>query len=109
MQVSAYDSTLDTEKRIAALHSCLGDIHRVGELAENVTKYTPAQHTEKDQLYFSPKDKDDIKGMYELLEKMSEKAGELLLSGAMDDINAIDELENEVDSRRKRPHQGARR
>ena len=100
VQVSAYDSTLDTEKRIAALHSCLGDIHRVGELAQNVTKYT--RRTEKDQLYFSPKVKDDIKGMYELLEKMSEKAGELLLSGAMDDINAIDELENEVDSRRKR-------
>lgn len=100
VQVSAYDSTLDTEKRIAALHSCLGDIHRVGELAENVTKYT--RRTEKDQLYFSPKVKDDIKGMYELLERMSEKAGELLLSGAMDDINAIDELENEVDSRRKR-------
>ena len=100
VQVSAYDATLETEKRIAALHSCLGDIHRVGELAENVTKYT--RRTEKDNLYFSPKVKDDVREMYELLEKMSEKAGELLLSGAMDDINAIDELENEVDSRRKR-------
>ena len=100
VQVSAYDSTLDTEKRIAALHSCLGDIHRVGELAENVTKYT--RRTEKDQLYFSPKVKDDIREMYELLERMSNKAGELMVSGADDELNAIDELENEVDAKRKR-------
>lgn len=100
VQVSAYDSTLDTEKRIAALHSCLGDIHRVGELARNVTKYT--RRTEKDQLYFSPKVKDDIREMYELLERMSNKAGELMVSGADDELNAIDELENEVDAKRKR-------
>ena len=100
VQVSAYDSTLDTEKRIAALHSCLGDIHRVGELAQNVTKYT--RRTEKDQLYFSPKVKDDIREMYELLERMSNKAGELMVSGADDELNAIDELENEVDAKRKR-------
>ena len=100
VQVSAYDATLETEKRIAALHSCLGDIHRVGELAENVTKYT--RRTEKDNLYFSPKVKDDVREMYELLEKMSEKAGELMTSGATDDLNAIDELENEVDAKRKR-------
>lgn len=100
VQVSAYDSTLDTEKRIAALHSCLGDIHRVGELAQNVTKYT--RRTEKDQLYFSPKVKDDIREMYELLERMSHKAGELMVSGADDELNAIDELENEVDAKRKR-------
>ena len=90
VQVSAYDSTLDTERRIAALHSCLGDIHRVGELAQNVTKYT--RRTEKDQLYFSPKVKDDIREMYELLERMSNKAGELMVSGADDELNAIDEL-----------------
>ena len=100
VQVSAYDSTLDTERRIAALHSCLGDIHRVGELAQNVTKYT--RRTEKDQLYFSPKVKDDIREMYELLERMSHKAGELMVSGADDELNAIDELENEVDAKRKR-------
>lgn len=100
VQVSAYDSTLDTERRIAALHSCLGDIHRVGELAQNVTKYT--RRTEKDQLYFSPKVKDDIREMYELLERMSDKAGELMVSGADDELNAIDELENEVDAKRKR-------
>lgn len=100
VQVSAYDSTLDTERRIAALHSCLGDIHRVGELAQNVTKYT--RRTEKDQLYFSPKVKDDIREMYELLERMSNKAGELMVSGADDELNAIDELENEVDAKRKR-------
>ena len=100
VQVSSYDSTLDTERRIAALHSCLGDIHRVGELAQNVTKYT--RRTQKDSLYFSPKVKDDVRDMYELLERMSKKAGEILTSGATEDIASIDELENEIDARRKR-------
>lgn len=100
VQVSAYDSTLDTEKRIAALHSCLGDIHRVGELAQNVTKYT--RRTEKDSLYFSPKVKDDINDMYALLEKMSAKAGEILTSGSTDGLAEIDAIENEIDARRKR-------
>ena len=100
VQVSSYDSTLDTERRIAALHSCLGDIHRVGELAQNVTKYT--RRTQKDSLYFSPKVKDDVRDMYELLEMMSKKAGEILTSGATEDIASIDELENEIDARRKR-------
>ena len=92
VQISAYDSTLDTEKRVAALHSCLGDIHRVGELAQNVTKYT--RRTEKDSLYFSPKVKDDVKDMFGLLEEMSEKAGKALTE--------VDDIENEIDSRRKR-------
>ena len=100
VQVSSYDSTLDTERRIAALHSCLGDIHRVGELAQNITKYT--RRTQKDSLYFSPKVKDDVRDMYELLERMSKKAGEILTSGATEDIASIDELENEIDARRKR-------
>ena len=100
VQVSAYDSTLDTEKRIAALHSCLGDIHRVVELAQNVTKYT--RRTGKDSLYFSPKVKDDINDMYALLEKMSAKAGEILTSGSTDGLAEIDAIENEIDARRKR-------
>ena len=100
MQISAYDSTLDTEKRVAALHSCLGDIHRVGELAQNVTKYT--RRTEKDSLYFSPKVKDDVKDMFGLLEEMSEKAGKALTTGAGDLLAEVDDIENEIDSRRKR-------
>lgn len=100
VQISAYDSTLDTEKRVAALHSCLGDIHRVGELAQNVTKYT--RRTEKDSLYFSPKVKDDVKDMFGLLEEMSEKAGKALTTGAGDLLTEVDDIENEIDSRRKR-------
>ncbi len=100
VQISAYDSTLDTEKRVAALHSCLGDIHRVGELAQNVTKYT--RRTEKDSLYFSPKVKDDVKDMFGLLEEMSEKAGKALTTGAGDLLAEVDDIENEIDSRRKR-------
>ena len=100
VQISAYDSTLDTEKRVAALHSCLGDIHRVGELAQNVTKYT--RRTEKDSLYFSPKVKDDVKDMFGLLEEMSEKAGKALTTGAGDLLAEVDDIENEIAPRRKR-------
>lgn len=100
VQVSAYDVTIDLERRIAALHSCLGDIHRVGELAQNVTKYT--RRTDKDNLYFSPKVKDDVKDMFSLLENMSSKAGEAMTTGAGDLLDEVDRLENEIDARRKR-------
>lgn len=99
VQVSAYDVTLDLEKRIAALHSCLGDIHRVGELAQNVTKYT--RRTEKDNLYFSPKVKDDIKDMFSLLDDMSVKAGKAMSSGDASLIEEVEDIENRIDATRK--------
>ena len=99
VQVSAYDVTLDLEKRIAALHSCLGDIHRVGELAQNVTKYT--RRTEKDNLYFSPKVKDDIKDMFSLLDDMSVKAGKAMSSGDASLIEEVENIENRIDATRK--------
>ena len=99
VQVSAYDVTLDLEKRIAALHSCLGDIHRVGELAQNVTKYT--RRTEKDNLYFSPKVKDDIKDMFSLLDEMSVKAGKAMSSGDASLIEEVEDIENRIDATRK--------
>ena len=99
VQVSAYDVTLDLEKRIAALHSCLGDIHRVGELAQNVTKYT--RRTEKDNLYFSPKVKDDIKDMFSLLDDMSAKAGKAMSSGDASLIEEVEDIENRIDATRK--------
>ena len=99
VQVSAYDVTLDLEKRIAALHSCLGDIHRVGELAQNVTKYT--RRTEKDNLYFSPKVKDDIKDMFSLLDDMSIKAGKAMSSGDASLIEEVEDIENRIDATRK--------
>ena len=99
VQVSAYDVTLDLEKRIAALHSCLGDIHRVGELAQNVTKYT--RRTEKDNLYSSPKVKDDIKDMFSLLDDMSAKAGKAMSSGDASLIEEVEDIENRIDATRK--------
>ena len=99
VQVSAYDVTLDLEKRIAALHSCLGDIHRVGELAQNVTKYT--RRTEKDNLYFSPKVKDDIKDMFSLLDDMSIKAGKAMSSGDASLIEEVEDIENRIDATRR--------
>ena len=99
VQVSAYDVTLDLEKRIAALHSCLGDIHRVGELAQNVTKYT--RRTEKDNLYFSPKVKDDIKDMFSLLDDMSVKAGKAMSFGDASLIEEVEDIENRIDATRK--------
>ena len=72
----------------------------MGELAQNVTKYT--RRTEKDSLYFSTKVKDEVRDMFELLEKMSVKAGGIMTSGAVDELEEIDAMENEIDAKRKR-------
>lgn len=99
VQISAYDATLDLEKRITALHACIGDINRIAELADNVTKYT--RRAVKDNLHFSPKVKEEIQDMMLLLNSMSEKSGDALIKKDVSLFKEIDELENTVDSKRK--------
>ena len=99
VKISAYEATLELEKRITALHSCLGDINRISELADNVTKYT--RRSLKDGLHFSPKVKEEIKDMLGVLEEMSAKTGKVLMEKNVLLLGEIDEFENKVDQKRK--------
>lgn len=99
VQISAYDATLELEKRITALHSCIGDINRVGEVADNVTKYT--RRAVNDGLHFSPKVKEEIRALMDIILNMSEKSGEVLSNRDASALGEIENFENSVDSKRK--------
>lgn len=99
VQISAYDATLELEKRITALHSCIGDINRVGELAENVTKYT--SRSVKEGLHFSPKVKDEILKMLGVIESMATQSSKALLDKDVSVLENLDADENSVDAMRK--------
>ena len=98
-KISAYDATLENERRITALHSCVGDINRVAELAENVGKYT--RRSIKDDLRFSSVVRDEIKDMTGLIVSMSEKSAAVLEGGSATAPEEAAEIEERIDAKRK--------
>ena len=98
-QISAYDATLVTERKITALHSCVGDINRVAQLADNVGKYT--RRAIKDNLHFSPMVKDEIKGMMDIISSMSDQSAAILADKNSAALAEMESLEEQVDAKRK--------
>ena len=99
VKVSATALSLQEEKTVSSLHYVLNDIVRIGELADNVTKYTA--HYVDDELTFS----DDF---FEMLDEMYMKIKSLyVLSLAtflykdFSRLAEVDKLEDEIDKDRK--------
>ena len=100
VMVSSKDESYNDEKIIQKLHYAINDISRITEVADNFIKYT--KHYVEDNLIFS----DDV---IESLEEMNKKINELFIK-TMDvfslkkplSINDVDQLENEIDSFKKR-------
>ncbi|MDE5896532.1 MAG: Na/Pi symporter, partial [Clostridia bacterium] len=68
VKISASSLLLEEEKTISSLHYVLNDIVRIGELADNVTKYT--NHYVNDNLVFSSEFLDATKNMYEKIKTL---------------------------------------
>ncbi|MBQ7369382.1 MAG: Na/Pi cotransporter family protein, partial [Clostridia bacterium] len=66
VQVSANGISLADEKVVSALHSTLGDVSRIADLADNFTKYT--RREVRDNLVFSEGINEKILEMHELLQ-----------------------------------------
>lgn len=99
VQVSAVGITLSDEKKVAAMHSDVGDIVRISELADNLTKYT--QKVVSDNLVFSEGIEEKILGMYALIEKQYDFVKKISLDGKVELLAQADELEEEIDAMRK--------
>ncbi|MBS5856075.1 MAG: Na/Pi cotransporter family protein, partial [Firmicutes bacterium] len=67
VKVSAAGPSLEDEKKISALHNNVGDIVRISELADNLTKYT--RKTINENLTFSPVVGTKLSEMYALLQE----------------------------------------
>lgn len=99
IKLSGNDISYKDEKVVSKLHESIGDIVRISDLADNMTKYTA--HYAQDGLEFSDAVISDIKLM---LEKTNQLFAESLLAFNGTDIAATvraDELEDQIDSLKK--------
>lgn len=101
ISISAADITLTDEKRVLDLQHNIGDIVRISELAENITKYT--DRAVKESLTFSEAVHVQIKEMKALLDQLADTVKKCFNADAnISEIAQIaDKLEQEVDDKRK--------
>ena len=99
VKVSARGTTLSEERLCSALHSHVGDIARVSELAENLTKYTKREV--RDNLYFSEGINEKLVQMHELLKKQYEVVRSIVLDGKHELVATSDNIEEQVDEMRR--------
>lgn len=99
VKVSAAGPSLDDEKKISAMHNNVGDIVRISELADNLTKYT--KKTVNENLTFSPAVGTQLTEMYALLQEQYSLVKRVVLMkeyGLRDDS---DKVEDRVDNMRR--------
>ena len=99
VQVSACDIPVAEERTVSALHANVGDVARIAELADNLTKYT--KRAVKDNLNFSEGIIEKIGEMHALLHRQYETVKTLSLEKRYDLLAESDRLEEEIDGMRK--------
>ena len=99
VKVSAAGPSLDDEKKISAMHNNVGDIVRISELADNLTKYT--KKTVNENLTFSPAVGTQLTEMYALLQEQYSLVKRVVLMKEYDLRNDSDKVEDRVDNMRR--------
>ena len=99
VQVSAAGIGLNDEILVNALHSNVGDVARIAELADNLTKYT--RREVKENLIFSEGINEKLIAMHALLKKQFEVMKKIVLEGNDGLIAEADAIEDETDAMRK--------
>lgn len=99
VKISASGATLADEKLVNALHSNIGDIARVSELAENLTKYTKREVL--DNLYFSEGINEKLAEMHALLHRQYDLVKRIVLESESVLMAESDELEETIDNTRR--------
>ncbi len=99
VKVSASGISLRDEKFVSALHSNIGDIARIAELADNVTKYTKKEV--KENLIFSEGINEKLEIMHGLLQKQYEIVKRIALEEDRSVMEESDKLEDMIDEMRR--------
>ncbi len=98
VKLSASPLVIEDEKTVSTLHYVLNDIVRVGELADNITKYTRTYV--EDGLVFSEEFLGMIKEMFGKIEALYSLALTVFLNKEGDKLQELDALEDEIDAAR---------
>lgn len=99
VKLSASSLVMEDEKTISSMHYVLNDIVRIGELADNVTKYT--DHYEKDGLVFSGEFLSMTQEMYEKIKKLYVASLAAFLERDYVRLKEVDAIEDEIDNYRR--------
>ena len=99
VQTSAMGLSLSDEKLVSTLHSNIGDIARIAELADNLTKYTKREV--KDNLTFSEGINEKLVVMHGLLQDQYVFVKKIVLEKARNLVQQSDDLEEEIDAMRR--------
>lgn len=100
VKLSACPLVIEEEKTISSLHYVLNDIVRVGELADNITKYT--SHYQEDHLIFSDEVIASLNEMYGKIQSLYAISSEVFLEKNFAKLEEVDRLEDEIDKDRRR-------
>jgi len=99
VQVSAAGISLSDEKQVSALHNNIGDIARIAELADNLTKYTKKEV--RDNLVFSEGINEKLEVMHNMLQDQYIYVQQIILYGNRDILPESDGLEDKIDEMRR--------
>ena len=99
IKISSQDVSLTDEKLISAIHHSTGDILRISELADNITKYT--RNCKRDGIEFSAGVKKSLQDMYAKIEELYQKTLDVFDKKDITAIKAVDRVEDDVDAARK--------
>lgn len=98
VKISSSKVTYEEESIISTYHYNLNDILRIGEIADNIKKYTKTSI--KENLHFSDAVKEDIEKMKELIDQMFSLTDMTFNSRKRDLLNQIDNIEDQIDNMR---------
>ena len=98
VKISAAGGIEHVEKAVSSMHHSVGDVIRVAELGQNITKYT--RRRVKYELDFSASVVGELEKMKEKLFEMHGIVNELLSTKDQKLLVQADEIENEVDTMR---------
>ena len=99
VKLTSEQLALEDESTISSFHRTLNDILRIGEIAENICKYT--KQTITNELVFSPNVMLHIGFMKNKVNALYEKSDEVFLTKNIDKIKEADVIEEEIDLMRK--------
>lgn len=99
VKLSASSLVMEDEKTISSMHYVLNDIVRIGELADNVTKYT--DHYVNDGLIFSGEFLTMIEGMFQKIKSLYVQSLATFLYRDYASLSDVDKLEDEIDKDRR--------
>lgn len=100
VKLSASSLVMEDEKTISNMHYVLNDIVRIGELADNVTKYT--DHYENDGLIFSAEFISMTQEMFEKIKKLYAACLAAFSERDFSKLQEVDTIEDEIDNYRRK-------